>query len=143
MSTVWDDMADMDQAAALELMGGKNQANVLASMLSNFDIAEQALQSSSNAYGSAMEENQKYLDSIEGKSAQLAATFESLSTHVINNELVKFLLDIADAALTAVDGLSQVGNAVPLVLSLISGIMTATNTKGGKRENLPTLLKAC
>ena len=35
MSGVWSEMTDIERASALELMGGKRQANILASIISN------------------------------------------------------------------------------------------------------------
>ena len=35
MSQVWDDMTDVNRAAALELLGGKRQANVLSAVIKN------------------------------------------------------------------------------------------------------------
>ena len=54
MSQVWDDMTDVNRAAALELLGGKRQANVLAAVIKNFDLVEEAIQTSADSAGSAM-----------------------------------------------------------------------------------------
>ena len=43
IATVWDDMSNMDQAAALELMAGKNRANTLAAILNNIEEQLQSL----------------------------------------------------------------------------------------------------
>ena len=59
MSQVWDDMTDVNRAAALELLGGKRQANVLAAVIKNFDLVEEAIQTSADSAGSAMAENEK------------------------------------------------------------------------------------
>lgn len=51
MSAAWSEMTDLERAEALELMAGKNQANVLAAIIQNFDIAEQAIETSANSAG--------------------------------------------------------------------------------------------
>ncbi|WP_206459457.1 phage tail tape measure protein [Anaerovorax sp. IOR16] len=51
MSKVWDSMTQKDQMDALELMFGKRQANVGASILKNMKDAQNALKSSSDAAG--------------------------------------------------------------------------------------------
>ena len=48
-------------------MGGKRQANILSSIIKNFQTVEDVIQTSANASGSALAENEKYLDSIQGK----------------------------------------------------------------------------
>ena len=57
MSQAWEDMTDKEQAAALELLGGKRQANVLSAIIQNFDIVESAIKTSENSAGSALKEN--------------------------------------------------------------------------------------
>ena len=49
MSAVWDDMTDVNRSAALELLGGKRQANVLAAVIKNFKTVEDVIQTSSNS----------------------------------------------------------------------------------------------
>ena len=67
MSEAWEDMTDIERAAALELMGGKRQANILSSVIKNFDTVEDVIATSMDSSGSAIAENAKYLDSIQGK----------------------------------------------------------------------------
>ena len=51
MASAWEDMNDIQRASALELMGGKRQANILSAIIQNFDIVEDAIQASSNSAG--------------------------------------------------------------------------------------------
>ena len=46
-----------------------------------------------NSAGSAVAENEKYLESIRGHLDQLTASFQTLSTNVLDSELVKFGVD--------------------------------------------------
>lgn len=123
ISRVWKDIADVDQAALLELLGGKRQANILSSMLTNFETAQEALEKSANSAGSAMAENEKYLDSIGGKLKQLEAAWESLSATVLSSELVKGLLDLAIGFVQAIDKIiSALGSIETAVGGMIAGV---------------------
>lgn len=51
MSEAWGSMTDIQKASALELMGGKRQANVLSALIQNFDTAERAIEASANSAG--------------------------------------------------------------------------------------------
>lgn len=51
MSVAWQDMTDIERASALELMGGKRQANILSSIINNFQTVEDVIQSSMNSQG--------------------------------------------------------------------------------------------
>lgn len=103
MSKVWDKLTDVSRANVLELLGGKRQANVLSSIITNFDKAEEALATSSNSTGSALAEHAKWLDSIEAKTNQLKASWQALSKDFINSSLVKSGISILTGIASAVD----------------------------------------
>jgi hypothetical protein len=51
MADAWKDMDDLSRASALELMGGKRQANVLSALIQNFDTVEDVIKTSANSAG--------------------------------------------------------------------------------------------
>ncbi len=126
-------MADIDQAALLELLGGKRNANATAALIQNFGIAEEALISATDSAGSAAAENEKYLDSILGKVAQFNAAFETLSATVIDADFSKGVVDagttILDIITKLVDGLGTlntiaVGVGAALSLGKVNSIFS-------------------
>lgn len=48
------------------------------------------------ADGSALAENEKYLDSVAGRIAQLQSSLESLSTSILSSELLKWATSLLD-----------------------------------------------
>ena len=139
IADVWEDISDIDQAALLELLAGKNRANVLAAILQSPDVLKSVYDTSVNSAGSAERELETYLDSIEGRMSQLQATFQKLSSDVVGSELVKKIVTIADTALQAVDGLMTLGGT-------FGKIFTGDNDKWAERfdqiKALPTILGA-
>lgn len=139
IANVWEDISDIDQAALLELLAGKNRANVLAAILQSPDVLKSVYDTSVNSAGSAERELKTYLDSIEGRMSQLQATFQKLSSDVVGSELVKKIVTIADTALQAVDGLITLGGT-------FGKIFTGDNDKWAERfdqvKALPTILGA-
>lgn len=144
ISRVWKDIAKVDQARLLELLGGKRQANILSSMLTNFEVAQESLSKAMDSAGSAMAENEKYLDSIGGKLKQLEAAWESLSATVLSSELVKGLLDLAVGFIQTIDNIigalgsveTAVGSAIVGISAKkgIGGIFTAITKGSGVAE---------
>ena len=55
-------LTDIQQASITELIAGKRQGNVISSLMSNFDIAREALETSMNSEGSAMAEHATIYD---------------------------------------------------------------------------------
>lgn len=125
LSAVWSSLTDTTQANITQLIGGKRNANVTSAILENFSIAESALATSSNAVGSALAENEKYLDSIEGKIAEFKATFETLSSDLISSDFVKGIVAGGTAALEILDKIvSTLGTFPTLIAGLgIGGIV--------------------
>lgn len=67
--------------------------------MTNFETAVRANEMALDAQGSALQENARYMEGIEAKTNSVAASFERLATQVIESELIKALLDLANGAL--------------------------------------------
>lgn len=117
MSEVWDEMTDIERAGALELMGGKRQANILASVIKNFDTVESVIETSMGSQGSAMAENEKYLDSIQGKTDQLTNSMQTLWNNTLSSEFMKSLLDILNTIVKIIDKVGLLQTAMAGFLS--------------------------
>lgn len=109
---VWEDMSDVDQAALLELMAGKNRSNVLAALLGNMDDLSGAYESAMNAEGSAMQENEAYLDSIQGKIDQFNNSLQTMWMNALNSDLVKFFINLGRVIVEAADSLGLLNTAM-------------------------------
>lgn len=135
IAKVYTQMSDVDQAALLELIAGKNRANGVAALLKQASQAEDVLQTSLNSSGSAMKENERVLESIEGKLKRFQATFQSFSSDVLDSGVVKGFIDMGTAALDFADGLVKAGDAMPTIATALSAVASMTNTKAG--VNMP------
>lgn len=89
LAQVWDKLNDVTQANVLELLFGKRQANIGAGLLKNFDIARDSLQTALDAEGSALRENEIFLESIQGHLNQLSAAWETFSYDFLDSDFVK------------------------------------------------------
>lgn len=108
MSTVWDDMTDVNRAAALELLGGKRQANVLAAVIKNFKTVEDVIQTSSNSAGSALKENSKYMDSIQGRVDRFTNSLQTMWMNALNSDAVKIIVDVGNGLINIIDKLGLI-----------------------------------
>ena len=143
ISAVWNEMTDISQANLLEMLGGKRNANVVASLITNFGIVEEALVATGNAANSAVEENEKYLDSINGKVAVLKSSVQDLSVNLIDTELSKFAIDAATAFVDIVSSLAEINALLPITAVLISSAFAFKkgNAALGVFENAMGLIK--
>ena len=99
----------------------KRNANAVAAILENFDIAEEALGVAMSSTGSALKENEIYLDSIAGKTAKFQAAWQTLSATIVNSGLVKGFVDFGTAAIDAANGLAEfLGSAGAAAIAIVS-----------------------
>ena len=120
MSAEWEHMTDVEQAAALELLGGKRQANTLSAIISNFDIVEDAIEASENSAGSAMEENAKVLDSIQGRINLFNNAVEVMWSNLLDDEWIKRLVDGGTALVKFIDKLGSLRTVLFGILTYYS-----------------------
>ena len=123
LSEVWDSLSDVDQAEITRLIAGTRQQSVFAAIMSNFDTVDSVIETSMNSAGSAMEENEKYLDSITGKLALLKSAYQSLSETMVNSDGVKFVLDGARGLLEVLEKIASISD-VGAITSVLGGILT-------------------
>lgn len=150
----WADMSDINRASLLETIAGKTRANQVSALLNNWTTASSALVDSLNSAGSALDESATYVDSIEGRIAQLKASYQKLSNDVIDSGLIKFFVSTGDAIVRATDSLlsfSQIFEkiapdsswaeyfdeikALPTIITAISAGLSIKN-KGQKADGI-------
>lgn len=98
----------------------KNRAQGAAALLSNFSQAEAALQTALNSEGSAIKENEKYLNSIQGKIDQLQASFQNLWANAVDDSFITFLISAGTNVLKLVDDFGMLRTIVATVAGAFS-----------------------
>lgn len=146
LSEVWGSLSDVTQANVTEKLAGKRNANAVSAILSNFDVAESAMESAANSANVAWEENDEWLDSIQGRLNQLDASFQALSTDVLDSGLVKTVVSLATGLTKAADAMIKFTGAIPMGAGIATFItqlgkpkmtgftIVPSNTPGGDTE---------
>lgn len=130
ISEVWGSLSDVTRANVTEMLGGKRNANAVAAVLSQFEIAEKSMKDAANSAGSAAKENEVYLSSITGKLAQLDSAFQQLSQDLLDSSLIKFFVDFATASVDIADGAVKAAGALPTLTAAISGVLSVMQMSG-------------
>ena len=118
LAGVWDKLNVNVQTYLTTTLAGKNRADVLAAVLNNWEGVESAMASAMDSAGSALQEQQAYLDSIEGKQQAIANMWQELSDKALDSDVVKFLLDATNATLKFVDATGGLLNAFLLLAGI-------------------------
>lgn len=135
----WDDMSNAEQQAVAISYAGKNQFEVFAAVLSNFTQAQSAAETAMNSFGSAANENDAYLESIEAKITALKSALQEL---VLGDgglsDFIKLLLDGATALVNFAN--SGIGKTIINTLLLATAFKGLKAAMGGLKGSLDKLL---
>ncbi|MFR3452856.1 MAG: phage tail tape measure protein [Coprococcus eutactus] len=110
----------------LETIAGKNRSNIAASILQNGDMLRSVYEDAQNSEGSAEKELNSYLDSIDGKMAQLENRAQEFWFKVIDSETIKDGIDLLS---TLLKGATDFVDTVGLLPTIFTGIGAALSFK--------------
>lgn len=117
----WDELTDVEQASLGEALAGKRNANALYAVLGNLDTLQSAYETAENSAGSAMREQENYEKSIQYSLDRLSASVQEWSNTLISSDVVKWFVDLANAAVELSTALTPLGT-LAIGGGLFSGI---------------------
>lgn len=108
---IYDTLSASDRDSLADILFGssdkaKKQGNALIEAFQSGQV-QKALDASLNAQGSAMEAQEKWLGSLEAKTQQFEAAFQSLSNTVLDSDMLKWFLDLGTGGVKALDALAD------------------------------------
>lgn len=108
----------------------KDRANDVAALLSNFDTAIAMVETAENSFGSASAENEKYLDSLQGRLDVMMASVQAFSASALDSG---FLKGGVSAITMLIDGFTKLMDTVGLLPAAIGAVTAALSffDKGG------------
>ena len=130
IADVYDQLSDMEQADLLETIAGKHRANTVASIIGNIDQVKAAYQSATEASGSASEENEKYMNSLEGHLNKLTTAWQSFSNSFLSSGFLKGLISTASGFLNVIDSIVDKMGTIPTIISLIAAGLSGIKNIG-------------
>lgn len=133
LADLYDDIVKKDKELGtnnlnllLETIAGKNRSNIAASILQNGDMLRSVYEDAQNSEGSAEKELNSYLDSIDGKMAQLENRAQEFWFKVIDSETIKNGIDLLS---TLLKGATDFVDTVGLLPTIFTGIGAALSFK--------------
>lgn len=111
----WDTLSDVQKSAIAQNVAGVRQANILFALMDNWGTYEKMMAEYANAAGSAMQENERYLEGWQAKTDKLNAAWTKFVANTISSDFIKFFLDATSAIL-------GFGGSLGNVTLLVSGL---------------------
>lgn len=127
IGAVWDQLSDVSQAATLEKLAGKNRASTVAGLIENYETIDKVIEAASNADNSALDENQKIIESIDGRIQQLSNRVQEFWYNLVDDSVVK---SAVSALTTIVEGgtkLIDTFGTLPTLLTTIGAGLSLKN----------------
>lgn len=122
LNEVWNELDKNTQEGLAFAAGGTRQKSVFLSIMSNWNSVEKSVDSATESFGSAEEENSKYLESLSGKITIFESAVEKLSNTVLNSGLLGFFVDLGTFGVNSIDGLINSFGGLTSILGAGTGI---------------------
>lgn len=94
LSKAWDGLTSVEKQELAETVAGKTQRSLFTAIMTNFDSAVGATEAALKSEGSAVTENTKRMDSLQGKTQQLQSAWQDFARNTIDSEMVKSILTL-------------------------------------------------
>lgn len=125
LSNAWEGLTSVEKQELAETVAGKTQRSLFTAIMTNFESAVGATEAALESEGSAAVENEKRMDSLQGKVQQLEGAWQSFSRNTIDSDFIKNILSATTAMINFVD---KIGG-LPVLLSTVTAALLAF--KGG------------
>lgn len=123
-------MNDIDRAALLELVAGKNRANAIASLLMNWETIDEVIKSVEESEGSALRENEAIVESINGRIKILSATAEEFWQQSTSSDGIKLTITLLTELLELLTSITSQAGLLTTALSVGFGTRLAYKGMG-------------
>lgn len=129
IADIYDDLTDSDKADLLETIAGKNRANEVAALIQNWNRVAQATESAENSAGSAMAEQEKYANSLQGRLNSLTSSLQTISNTALDSGFLKGLVSGATEAINILNKVIDTIGIIPTVATVAGAAMSLSGKK--------------
>ena len=116
----WDTFNDAERAAIADMLAGTRQQNAFYSIMQNWNDAANVVDNAAKGVGSLQDAQEKYVDSIEGRTNKLKAAWEEFSTTLLDSGIVKFFVSFLEILAKVLNAIFSLGNGFIAKAGLIS-----------------------
>ena len=118
----WSSLTEVEQSAIAAALGATRQKENVLTLMENYGKAMEYAGISADSAGTAMEKYDAYSQGIEANIARAKASFESLSTNLLNSDAVVTFVKLANGALQFADALAKCKLLLPAIVGVVTSI---------------------
>lgn len=130
VAEVIEELNDTEASELVQLMFGKSRANQGMAILQAFQSGQvqKAFEAANNAENSAINEHEKWLNSLDAKIAQLKAAGQSFSLEFLDTKLVKGVTDTLTGLLNIITKIMSEVSSIPVIFTgIVSSLAMIKN----------------
>ena len=127
LAAKWETLDTVAQSAISEALAGKRQANVLMALMGNWETVGKAIRDYADGAGSALAENEFYLQGWTAKSKQLDAAWTEFVSHLIDTGIITDALDTITSAVDLLD--SEGGHLIVTIGGITAAVLLLGQAK--------------
>ena len=94
LSKAWGHLTSVEKQELTQTVAGKTQRALFTALMQNFSSAVGATEAALHSEGSALTENTKRMNSLQGKTQQLQSAWQDFARNTIDNGMVKSILTL-------------------------------------------------
>ena len=94
LSKAWGHLTSVEKQELAETVAGKTQRSLFTALMQNFGSAVGATEAALKSEGSALTENTKRMNSLQGKTQQLQSAWQDFARNTIDSGMVKSILTL-------------------------------------------------
>ena len=118
----WSSLTEVEQSAIAAALGATRQKENVLTLMENYGKAMEYSGISADSAGTAMGKYDAYSQGIEANIARAKASFESLSTNLLNSDAVVTFVKLANGALQFADALAKSKLLLPAIVGIVTSI---------------------
>lgn len=118
----WSSLTEVEQSAIATALGATRQKENVLTLMENYGKAMEYAGISADSAGTAMEKYDAYSQGIEANIARAKASFESLSTNLLNSDAVVTFVKLVNGALQFADALAKCKLLLPAIVGVVTSI---------------------
>lgn len=127
LAQVYPKLTDGQRAYLQYVIAGQRQGNVFSGTMKNMQEGIEAYNSALESSGSAYNEQQRFMDSIEGKMNQFSETLKSVWVNAINSDTIKNVVDLGTTSLEVFGGMANTFGALPATIGVATTALVLFN----------------
>ena len=146
IADIYDEIVETDKEFGtnnlnllLENLAGKNRSNIAASILQNADLLKSVYESSQDSEGSAQQELDAYLDSIDGRLTKLTNSVQKFWSTFIDTDVVKDAISLLTNLMNLLTEFVDSFGSLTSIATVISSIFSIKT--GGGRAKIFVILR--